>query len=389
YSFKDCLSHPLNFHGWYLDLTVIKDDSVEDEAKKDEDELVEDSFEEQLAKFINQVVKSNLDMIPVICHKLEEIFSTKYPSCRVYPYGSSVTGLSLKDSSVDLYMNLNLVPLNHEILVAKIKKLLYPCREFKQVRVIPKAITPVLTFIYWPTKTKCNVCFKNALRVQNSLLIKHLISLDERVGPFLLLIKCWAKKNDVTGAKKLSQYAFVIMGIFYLQQLSPPVLPPVCSIRTDQLVINGWACSFNDKDWKPDNRNEMKIPELVTGFFRFYSEYNYKDYVICPLMGQSILKLLFQYPHSLPDAMNSYRSMASDSTGFYILHKLMSVQDPFELNINLTSWMSESSVQIFTSFCEVAADVCNDVLLTPDGHFHFLSKLLGRMTIPEFKIARG
>merc|ERR1712025_398483 len=98
------------------------------------------------------------------------------------------------------------------------------------------------------------------------------------------MVKLFAKICDIGDASRgsLSSYAYILMMIFYLQKVSPPVLPvlqgmyPAGGEKPENLV-DGWnAWFFSDRrkvvsEWPGFNRNRMSLGELWIGFLNFYA----------------------------------------------------------------------------------------------------------------------
>lgn len=252
---------------------------------------------------------------------------------------------------------------------------------FTSVFAIPKAKTPIVKFIHIPTETACDLSLKNALGISNSSLIRLYLSMDPRLQPFLLIIKYWAKKNDLSGHGKISNYALVMIALFYIQQLEDPIIPAVTTLQegvNNKVIIAGWDCSINTS-FSSHTSNTMSVPELLCGFFKFYSHFDYGMKVICPLTGTSLPKLMFQTPEELPEAMHRYKEHVSSSGSGILGLKVdcdMCVQDPFELQHNVTAGMSSKALDNFKKYCAAAAEACEEELSTDSGAPGFLKKLL-------------
>jgi len=252
---------------------------------------------------------------------------------------------------------------------------------FTSIFAIPKAKTPIVKFSHIRTGIICDLSLKNALGVNNSALIRFYLSMDPRLQPFLLVIKYWAKKNDLTGHGKISNYALVMIALFYIQQLEDPIIPPVTTLQegvNNKVIVAGWDCSINTS-FSSHTSNTMSVPELLCGFFKFYSHFDYGMKVICPLTGTSVPKLMFQTPEELPEAMHRYKEYVSSSDSGILGLKVdcdMCVQDPFELQHNVTAGMSSKALDNFKKYCAAAAEACDEELSADSGAPGFLKRLL-------------
>jgi hypothetical protein len=290
----------------------------------------------------------------------------------------------LEGESVSLH-----VPESTSNVINRAKKLLHRKPYlFSNVFAIPKAKTPIVKFIHKPTQINCDLSFKNALGVNNSALIKFYLCLDPRLKPFLTVIKYWAKKNDLSGHGRLSNYALIMIALFYAQQLKDAIIPTVATLQEsvdNKVIIDGWECSINT-NILPQNSNRMSVPELLCGFFKFVSNFNYQMNVMCPLVGTTIPKSMFQKPEELPEAMNRYKEYMStcglNAVGLKVDCDVC-VQDAFELRHNLTAGMSSKVLEKFKKYCEAAARACDEELLSTDSSAPtFLKKLFDESTKP-------
>lgn len=85
---------------------------------------VESSFDEQLSVFLNKVAISDSEIksrYELTCRKLEEIFKRHiYATCKVYRFGSTVTGLGFKNCDLDIYLDSGII---FRLFQAEISKL--------------------------------------------------------------------------------------------------------------------------------------------------------------------------------------------------------------------------------------------------------------------------
>lgn len=67
------------------------------------------TFDKQLAALLNAVQLTEFEITTrynVICTHMDEVFRSVFPNCRTYKFGSTVAGLSFKESDLDLYMSI-------------------------------------------------------------------------------------------------------------------------------------------------------------------------------------------------------------------------------------------------------------------------------------------
>jgi speckle targeted PIP5K1A-regulated poly(A) polymerase len=156
------------------------------------------------------------------------------------------------------------------------------------------------------------------------------------------------------------------MAVFYLQQTDPPLVPSIESLQSEvpqeeKIHFNGWNISFQvplDTGKPPTQAaSEMAIIDLLIGFFRFYKKLNAIEVVVCPRIGKCLLKTEFvDAPHS-PEARSTFLGNdKQDDLRPPLKLSLLFVQDPFELNFNVS--FNFRHFELFQSLCESAERTC-------------------------------
>jgi hypothetical protein len=234
--------------------------------------------------------------------------------------------------------------------------------------VVSNARIPVSKFVYSAIGVKCDLTCNNIIAVQNSKLLYSLQSLDVRIRPYLYALKFWAKSHRLISSPEstLSSYALTLMAVFYLQQTDPPLVPSIESLQSEvpqekKIYCNGWNISFQvplDTGKSPTQAtSEMSIIYLLIGFFRFYQKLNANEVVVCPRIGKCLLKTEFvDAPHS-PECRSTLLCNTKQGDSRPPLKiSLLSVQDPFELNFNVS--FNFRHFELFQSLCELAERTC-------------------------------
>lgn len=285
-----------------------------------------------------------------ICNDLEETF--KFLGASAIIFGSCGTGLAMKNSDIDIFLDCSHGQ-PEETFVSRDCKVMYKSRSYTHIIRIGKARVPIVRFIHRRTGIRCDVTVKNKLGVMNSKLIKFLVSLDQRIRPFIVLLKFWAKEYSITINSQLSSYALTMMAVFYLQQLEPPLLPPISELITSDEIQGGWHCGFVDNPREVSlQENNISVKEIIKGFFEFYATFEYDKYVICPLLGQSVLINDFENPERLPDTLEDYKNFIKDNLGHpFKVNIPLRIQDPFELNYNLARGFTDKLLKLFLDAC--------------------------------------
>lgn len=181
---------------------------------------------------------------------------------------------------------------------------------FYNIVPVAKARVPIIKFVHEPTQICCDLSF-NGLGYYNSLLIKHYLSFDPRIRPLMILVKYWAKccritVNTVRNNRNLTNYALVMLVIFYLQQPNVNIVPSVMELtrNCEQKIFDDWQVNFNRSYQCHLTDNRCSIPELLYGFFDFYAFFNFEDFVVCPVDGCAHPKTIFIDDNKLPESMH-------------------------------------------------------------------------------------
>lgn len=128
--------------------------------------------------------------------------------------------------------------------------------------------------------------------VYMSELLYMFTQIDERVAPLVSTVRRWAQASGVTNANPggwISNFSLTCLVIFYLQQLSEPVLPSINTLiaqarphdkRTPD--EDDLQCTFlrdlNALEFA--RRNTDPLDHLLIGFFEFYSQLDFHKLAI-------------------------------------------------------------------------------------------------------------
>lgn len=371
----------------------------------------ETTFDSQLIAFLNAIQHSDVKVegeYGSVCASLNQTFGVKFGNCKAHRYGSTVTGLSFKKSDLDVYVDIGLPILENEDdakpeewtpkkVFRVAKSLLFKRRNiFTDIVLIPNAKTPIIKFRHAPTNIFCDISFKNSLGVRNSNLIKYYLSLDVRLKPLMIIIKFWGQLFGIAGTGKISNYALIMLIIFFLQQPERAIVPTVAELQSTCApeFVQGWQVNYDKNIKFHHNQNDSTIPELLFEFFDFYAGFELGLKVVCPLDGKAHTKTVFASTEELPDSMFRYKEYISNVPNPLLLYtdKPICIQDPIELNHNLTSGISSRAVEFFQQHCITSREVCREaqandyknlfsVLFTKETklekHFKFKLKIKG------------
>ncbi|KAK4887122.1 hypothetical protein RN001_003393 [Aquatica leii] len=330
------------------------------------------SFDNQLIALTQCLQPNWPDMIQKyqhLCHDLQHILIESFPNCVVYPFGSTISRLSFISSDVDVFVkvvatNISVPDNDHThkavTYVKKAKKLLdkHP-QKFSQIFAIPKAKTPIVKCVHNPTMIHCDFNFKNMLGVCNTSLIQYFLSLDNRLTFLMISIKYWAKVHDLSGSRgKFSNYSFIMLFIFYLQQ-GKYLIPSVRELQElphNVCIQEGWNGGFNKMSRFTNNLlKNFSMSDILLGFFDYYANFDYSLNIVCPYLGNIVLKTDFIKPECLPYEFELYKNNIANELPLKVDTPIC-VQDPFEHSHNVISCVSAKLLEEFICLCKKAVD---------------------------------
>lgn len=267
-----------------------------------------------------------------------------------------VTGLGIRTSDVDCYVA---VPdwvhptIRHVTRARNLLQRHY--HKFAQVIAITAAKVPIVKFLHIPTNRQCDVNFKSPAGVQNSKLIAFLLDWDQRALPLAVLIKYWSKVHAFSGTNRLANYALNLLIVFYLQQKD--ILPSIYVLQKDipSYMLDNWNTAFNDRMCS-HTKNSDSLYDLLGGFFKWFSTFNFKENIISLYLGRAINRNCFEKLENVPVEYHLYKKQVSRGVCQPLkIDSNICVQDPFEHNRNCTAAVFDKLLQRIMS------------------HFHFAS----------------
>lgn len=228
--------------------------------------------------------------INMIRQDIVEILKSTHPidSTNVIPFGSSVSGLATIDSNIDLSLEIN--EINIKLIVHKIIDLLDDNPQIiDSITSNAVAKIPVIQFYHMPTKSNVDLSFNNSTKRDNANMIKFCVSLDSRIKTLYLIVKYWGKKLSLTGSvSTVDSYFVFMMVVFYVQQASVSLLPHFSLIKN---LYSNW--SYNPRFVETSRNCQMKMIDLLAGFFEYYSKFKFSANVICPINATAVRRRQF------------------------------------------------------------------------------------------------
>lgn len=310
-----------------------------------------------------------------------------------------MTGMAFKQSDVDCFILIHPEQMEkldatykdelHSQLVNTAKKILRRSPNFSEILAIPRASVPIVKLFHLKTQINCDISFKNGFGIHNSKLISFLLSSNTRLKPLTIFIKYWAKTYFLTGPGRFSNYAIILLIIFFLQQVTPNILVPVCNLQNDNrfdIHMHLWNCGFDYVTMLPKTENSSPVLVLLRDFFGFYKEFDFSNNVICPFVGKAIPVTTFDKLDNLLPSYQMYVEYARANTVKHItsVKKCIYVQDPFEHNRNCTSSICSKRITEFTHHCKISHEIIENALKT-DNYENIIKNLLDQKLPVEKK----
>jgi len=270
-----------------------------------------------------------------IINDLNRYIKKLWPRAELTLFGSSSNGFAFRHSDLDISLTFRDVPDSSNLdcisLIEELSEKIKRMVGMRNVVAITSAKVPIVKLFHHQCQIEADISLYNVLARENTRLLSLYADLDPRCRTLGYMVKLFAKICDIGDASRgsLSSYAYILMMIFYLQKVSPPVLPvlqelhPVGTEKPENLV-DGWnAWFYSDRrrvvsDWAGYNRNRMSLGELWIGFLNFYAgEWDDKRLVVSIRQARPLTK--FEKMWNSP---------------------CIAIEDPFELSHNLGAGIS-------------------------------------------------
>ncbi|XP_031705063.1 poly(A) RNA polymerase GLD2 isoform X2 [Anarrhichthys ocellatus] len=208
--------------------------------------------------------------------RLQKDIQSVYAVARLYLTGSSMNGLGCRSSDADLCLVLTGNKRHDPIQVLSVLQRFFRSLSYVEKTQLIRAKVPILKFREKGSDLEFDLNINNTVGIRNTFLLRSYAYADLRIRPMILVVKKWARHNQINDASKgtLSSYTLVLMVLHYLQTLKEPVLP---SLQRDYP-----ECFYHlmDINMVPDgpkhipryiSRNQSSLGELLLGFLKYYA----------------------------------------------------------------------------------------------------------------------
>ncbi|VAH66335.1 unnamed protein product [Triticum turgidum subsp. durum] len=206
------------------------------------------------------------------------------------PFGSFLSNLYSKSGDLDIsvqLMNSSNLPINKKKKISILKAVRTALQRggvYGYMEFIPQARVPVLQYVSNRFGISCDLSVDNYPGRIKSKIFYWISTLDERFGDMVLLIKEWAKAQNINDPKSgtLNSYSLCLLVLFHFQTCEPAILPPLEDIYegnitedfADMTLYNeehlDEVCAANIAKFQSQNkeqRNESSLCHLLATFF--------------------------------------------------------------------------------------------------------------------------
>uniref|UniRef100_A0A1A9W724 PAP-associated domain-containing protein n=1 Tax=Glossina brevipalpis TaxID=37001 RepID=A0A1A9W724_9MUSC len=346
---------------------------------------------------IFKVLSMDNECLELIFIRIQECLAkelkTLTDQLKIFPFGSIVTKLALRDCDIDIYIDASSMqlkrtgghssqqnvldfksdPILNRKIFNRIYRALTQSKRFLDVLAIRSARVPIIKCKHKDTGFSVDINLSCPNSVDNTRFLQALVESDFRIHSMLLFLKIWAKNMQIVKYGNMTSYCLIILAIFYLQQPlenynAQPILLPIQKLQTNcvEHLVQGvnYAFEMESNENKPFLPSSISTFELIKGFFRFYKNCDLSSYVLSPYLGHAVLRndfsnnsINFHEYHNQLDAVNHYFN--KDADGLRI-DACICVQDPFYLNQNVAKSINGVNKEYFEYCLTNAYEICGN-----------------------------
>ncbi|KAH8344387.1 hypothetical protein KR084_010637 [Drosophila pseudotakahashii] len=320
-------------------------------------------------------IADKLKVIPeydVIEQDLCNLLTPGFPKqqLRVYKFGSRITGIGSRSSDLDVFVDIGNTfhTFEHRASNTTITKLRAMRKFFcgsddwRIINVIEQARVPIIKTCHLPTGIECDICL-NSLGFCNTNLLKYIFESQPLTQYMCIYVKNWLERCKLT--EQISTYSMTLMVIYFLQLQH--LLPPIGVLQMEESVSQGvlvgpWVVNFAQKSPSELGLQQVNVTVPVVkgylrSFFAYFAKFDYEHFLVCPYFGQNDAEIQ-KFEKTLPIRYSAYVMENPDCS--LQLRKPMVVQDPIQLNHNVTKAVTKYGLQTFVDYCQQTAELLDE-----------------------------
>ncbi|KAI8045410.1 hypothetical protein M5D96_001591 [Drosophila gunungcola] len=312
-----------------------------------------------------------LKVIPeydIIEKDLRTLLTPGFPKqqLRIYKFGSRITGIGQSSSDLDVFVDIGNTFHTFEhrasnttiTKLRSMRKFFCGSDDWRIINVIEQARVPIIKTCHLPTGIECDICL-NSLGFCNTNLLKYIFESQPLTQYMCIYVKNWLERCKLT--EQISTYSIALMVIYFLQLQG--LIPPIQALQVEQSLKCGpWIVNFAQKS--PSELGllqvEVTVPVVkgyLRSFFLYFGHFDYEHFLICPYFGGPDIEIQ-KIESMLPTRYSSYVMENPDCS--LQLRKAMVVQDPIQLNHNVTKAVTRYGLQTFVDYCVQTAGLLEE-----------------------------
>ncbi|KAJ8731582.1 hypothetical protein PYW07_004746 [Mythimna separata] len=331
-------------------------------------------FDSQLQHILHTQVDYAQDPELIVSRVLDDVRATlsqRWQGFKLFPFGSLTSGVGTKSSDLDITLHLPNFNYSSALDVIEETRQLFQKQPDLYIHVdgIHMPRYTLYSFIYIPTQQKVDLIFhlftSGEEVIATSKLLKYYFSLDKRNLTLVRFLKYLFSIHGLTSSgpvDTLISYTVYLLLIFYLQQknMAPPVY--VLQKDTESVFFRNWDVSFNELPYNTTNTENLH--QLLGGFFKYYSEFNFEENIVSPYTGRPIPKSALVDVENLPKEhfLNNFFNrtiLRKISNGLNCTE--LCIQAPFHLSVNKGERVSHEYAIKFKYFVKSVARLFADL----------------------------
>jgi len=345
----------------------VKFDEVKLICEK-EPELSDELFD-KIVEIIG-ITSNHRKRIAELCVVLMEIMESTFEDCSLVPFGSSASGIGTFDSDVDLYLDLTHhftnIPGKARRLVPEVWKLVWQRERFRGSVPVRHCRVPVVRIKDRFTGMKADLSISSRKGVENTTWLKFCAEADPRIKNLMILFKWFCKQQGISGSgigDHLNGYACMLLVVFFLQVAG--ILPSVFELQenAEEHIIEGWNFAFAPDFELFIVEPSFTVMDLLIDLFHFYSNFKFAEDTVCCYRGLQVSKQSFK-KSDLPDCFEGRKQLRLGKKGrrlYDLWGRDLVIQDPFELDRNVTGNVSTTRLEKVASSFKVASEILDAI----------------------------
>ncbi|KAF9414917.1 hypothetical protein HW555_007308 [Spodoptera exigua] len=298
-----------------VSLVVVMGRSVESEPL-----CPSPSFDTQLQQILQHQMMSPRQHADLLARLDRDIRATLDRQWRgdytLHNFGSLANGLATQHSDADIYVQLRNFNVSVELQVLEEIETLF----MEQPALYSNVTSRILRLfsivqVYHKTlELKVDLVFRGGFKsVRNTNMSRYYMELDERFRTLMSIAKVWMfnRVPAPEGSHPFPSYSVYLLVIFYLEQKKMVPSGYELQKNSKSYFVEGWNMGYNKLQYNTTNTED--VYQLLAGFFDYYNQFPFDEYIVSPFAGRPIRRNAFADPNKYPDEF-SYEYIRNNET---------------------------------------------------------------------------